>query len=82
MAPASRRERLARAGGLAVFVVLVYVVVVLGGGALVGRTDLPDLALSILATAIVALGFEPVQGRLERSPRVGARRAGPRRTTS
>jgi signal transduction histidine kinase len=59
------RERVLVLGGLAAFVVLVYVVVVLGGGALVGRTDSPDLTLSIVATAIVALGFEPVQRRLE-----------------
>ena len=37
----------------------------LGGGALIGQTDSPNLALSVLATAIVALGFEPVQTRLE-----------------
>jgi signal transduction histidine kinase len=69
-APLSRwlhgwRERVVVLGGLAAFVVVVYLVVVLGGGALVGRTDSPDLSLSILATVIVALGFEPVQHRLE-----------------
>jgi signal transduction histidine kinase len=53
-------------GGLTLFVGLTYVVVVLGGGALVGHTDSPQLGLSLLATAIVALGFEPVQSRLER----------------
>jgi signal transduction histidine kinase len=52
-------------GGLAGFVVATYVVVVLGGGVLVGRTDSPDLTLSVLATAVVALGFEPVQRRLD-----------------
>ena len=51
--------------GLAGFVVGVYVLVVLGGGALVGQTDSPNLALSVVATAVVALGFEPVQARLE-----------------
>ena len=60
-----RRARLLVLGGLGVFVVGTYVVVVLGGGALVGQTDSPNLALSVLATAIVALGFEPVQRRLE-----------------
>jgi signal transduction histidine kinase len=35
-----------------------------GGGALIGRTDSPSLALSVLATAIVALGFQPVRRRL------------------
>ena len=45
--------------------VVTYVVVVLGGGLLIGRTDAPDLALSVLATAVVALAFDPVQTRLE-----------------
>jgi signal transduction histidine kinase len=60
-----RRVRLLVLAGMAGFVVGVYVVVVLGGGALIGQTDSPNLALSVLATAIVALGFEPVQTRLE-----------------
>jgi signal transduction histidine kinase len=50
--------------GTALFVAAVYVVVVLGGGALIGRTDSPNLAFSVLATAIVALGFQPVRRRL------------------
>ena len=41
-------------------------VVVLGGGALIGRTDSPSLPLSVLATAAVALLFAPVQAALER----------------
>lgn len=60
-----RRARLLVLGGLGAFVVGTYVVVVLGGGALIGQTDSPNLALSVLATAVVALGFEPVQSRLE-----------------
>ena len=52
-------------GGLSAFVVVTYVVIVLGGGALIGRTDAPDLGLSVLATAVVALAFDPVQTRLE-----------------
>jgi signal transduction histidine kinase len=56
-------------GGLAGFVVTTYVVVVLGVGALVGRTDSPDLTLSVVATAVVALGFEPVQRRLDQVAR-------------
>ncbi len=60
-----RRARVVVVAGLAVFVVAVYVVVVLGGGALLGRTKSPDLILSVLATAVVALAFEPVQSRLE-----------------
>jgi signal transduction histidine kinase len=52
-------------GGLCLFVVVTYVVIVLGGGVIVGRADSPDLALSVLATAVVALAFDPVQTRLE-----------------
>ena len=52
--------------GLAAFVGTVYVVMVLGGGLLIGRTSSPSLGLSVLATAVVALGFGPVQARLER----------------
>ncbi len=64
----TRRELLAAVlvlAGLTAFVVLVYVLVVLGGGALTGRTTSPGLALSVLATAIVAVAFDPVQTRLE-----------------
>src|SRR4051812_29247701 len=39
-------------GGLAAFVLGVYVVVVLGGGALTGHTDSPQLWLSVVATAV------------------------------
>ena len=46
-------------------VAAVYVVVVLGGGLLIGHTDSPHVGLSVLATAIVALGFEPLTSRLE-----------------
>jgi len=53
--------------GLVAFVITVYVVVVLGGGVLIGKTSSPSLPLSVLATAIVALAFEPVQTRLERA---------------
>ncbi len=65
----SRREWLAAAivlCGLTAFVLLVYVVVVLGGGVLIGQTSSPDVTLSVLATATVALAFEQVQSRLEK----------------
>ncbi|GAA1974095.1 hypothetical protein GCM10009798_39170 [Nocardioides panacihumi] len=65
----SRRELLAIvvvAGGLTAFVAVVYVVVVLGGGALIGRASSPSLLLSVVATAIVAVAFDPAQRRLER----------------
>jgi signal transduction histidine kinase len=65
----SRRQVLADVlvlAGLVLFVVLVYVVLVLGGGVLIGHTSSPDVALSVLATVVVALAFDPVQTRLER----------------
>lgn len=55
------------AAGLACFVVGVYVVVVLGGGLMLGRTGAPSVALSVIATTIVALLFPLVQSRLERA---------------
>ncbi len=55
--------------GLSGFVVLTYVVVVLGGGALVGQTSSPDLVLSVVATAVVAVAFDPVQTLLEQLAR-------------
>jgi signal transduction histidine kinase len=53
--------------GLAGFVVWVYVVVVLGAGALIGHTDSPSVPLSVLATTVVALSFARVQAALERA---------------
>jgi len=61
------RSRLVVMVGMATFVVGVYVVVVLGGGALIGRTDSPSLPLSVVATAAVALLFAPVQAAFERA---------------
>ena len=52
-------------GGLLLFVVAVYAVLVLGGGLLLGRTSSADVALSVVATAVVALAFDQVQARLE-----------------
>ena len=56
--------RLTAIVGLAAFVVAVYVVIVVGGGVLLGRDGSPSVALSVLATAVVALGFEPVRQRM------------------
>jgi signal transduction histidine kinase len=53
-------------GSLAVFITAVYVAIAVGIGALVGSGGKPNLALSILATAIVAIGFEPVRERVQR----------------
>ncbi|HYJ66931.1 MAG TPA: ATP-binding protein [Nocardioidaceae bacterium] len=52
--------------GLVIFVGLVYGTVVLGVGALIGDRGAPSLGLTVVATAIVALAFEPVRVRLER----------------
>ena len=53
-----RRVQLTAVVGLAAFVVGVYVVIVVGGGAVLGRSGSPSVALSVMATAVVALGFE------------------------
>ena len=55
--------------GLLAFVAVVYVVIVLGGGALIGHTSSPDTRLSILATLVVALGLGPAQSFLQRRAR-------------
>ena len=52
-------------GALAALITLVYVAIVVGIGALVGSGGQPNLVLSILATAIVAVGFQPVRERLQ-----------------
>ena len=53
-------------GTLAVFITAVYVGVVVGIGSLIGIAGRPNLALSIVATAIVAIAFEPVRERVQR----------------
>ena len=52
---------------MAAFVVLVYVVVVIVGGTLLLGRVTPSFWLSVLATAIVALAFEPVRLRVKAS---------------
>src|SRR4029453_412894 len=61
------RHRLVVMAGLAGFVGAVYVLVVLGGGVLIGRTESASLPLSVVATAVVALLFAPVQAALDRA---------------
>ena len=56
--------RLLTAVVMITFVVVVYAVVVIGGGAILGRTT-PSLWLSVLATAIVALAFEPLRSAVK-----------------
>jgi signal transduction histidine kinase len=53
-------------GALAAFITAVYVVIVAGIGTVVGRGQKPNLGLSILATAVVAVGFQPVRNRVQR----------------
>ncbi len=51
---------------LAAFITAVYVGIVVGIGTAIGRGDHPNLALSILATAVVAVAFQPVRERVQR----------------
>jgi signal transduction histidine kinase len=53
-------------GSLAVFITGVYVGIAVGIGTLVGSGGKPNLALSILATAGVAVGFQPVRERVQK----------------
>ena len=53
-------------GALAVLITGVYVGIAVGIGELVGSGGKPNLGLSILATAIVAVGFQPARARLQR----------------
>ena len=53
-------------GVLAVFITAVYIGVAVGIGTLVGSGGKPNLGLSILATAIVAVGFQPLRHRMQR----------------
>jgi signal transduction histidine kinase len=63
----SRSVVLAGWGAAAASVLVIYLAVVLGGGALMGRTEAPSLPLSILATALVA-GVAPlVRARAEQA---------------
>jgi signal transduction histidine kinase len=53
-------------GVLAAFLTAVYVAIVVGIGALVGRAGGSNVVLSILATAVVAVAFQPVRERARR----------------
>jgi signal transduction histidine kinase len=52
-------------GALAGFITLVYVAIVVGIGHAIGSGDKPNLGLSILATAVVAIAFQPVRDRVQ-----------------
>ena len=51
---------------LAAFITAVYVGIVVGIGNLLGSAGQPNLTLSILATAVVAVAFQPVRDRVQR----------------
>jgi signal transduction histidine kinase len=51
---------------LAAFITAVYVLLVVGVGTLAGQGGRPNLGLSILATAVVAVLFQPVRERVQR----------------
>jgi signal transduction histidine kinase len=53
-------------GTLAVFITAVYIGIVVGIGTLIGSAGRPNLALSIIATAIVAVAFQPARDRIQR----------------
>ncbi len=52
-------------GALGAFITAVYVGIVVGIGALIGQQR-PSVALSVLATAVVAVAFQPVRERVQR----------------
>jgi signal transduction histidine kinase len=58
------REHVLVLTGLVLFVGAVYVAVVIVGGLVVGRSDSPSPLLSVAATAVVAVAFEPARTRL------------------
>jgi signal transduction histidine kinase len=51
-------------GALGVFITGVYVAIVVGIGAAIGNRN-PSIALSIVATAVVAVAFQPVRERVQ-----------------
>jgi signal transduction histidine kinase len=51
---------------LAAFVAAVYLVVVVGGGLVIGESERPNALLSVLATGVVAIAFEPLRQFLHR----------------
>jgi signal transduction histidine kinase len=53
-------------GSLAAVITAVYVGIVVGIGSVVGSGGKPNLVLSIFATAVVAVGFQPVRDRLQK----------------
>ena len=58
------REHLLVLAGLVAYVGAVYIAVVVVVGLFLGRSDAPSVLLSVAATAVVAVGFEPARRRL------------------
>jgi signal transduction histidine kinase len=52
-------------GTLGAFITSVYVAIVVGIGALIGQRN-PSVILSVVATAVVAVAFQPVRERVQR----------------
>jgi signal transduction histidine kinase len=53
-------------GTLAALITAIYVGIAVGIGTVIGSGGKPNLALSIIATAVVAVGFQPARERLQR----------------
>jgi len=53
-------------GALAAFITAIYIGIAVGIGTLVGSGGQPNLWLSIIATIIVAVGFQPVRERVQK----------------
>ena len=53
-------------GSLAAFITAIYVAIVVGIGTAIGQGDKPNLGLSILATGVVAVAFQPVRERVQK----------------
>jgi len=53
-------------GALAAFITGVYMAIVVGVGEAIGESAKPNLGLSILATALVALAYRPARARIQR----------------
>jgi signal transduction histidine kinase len=53
-------------GALAAFITAVYVGIVVGIGTLIGSQSEANVPLSIIATAVVAVAFQPVRERVQR----------------
>lgn len=64
---------------MAAFITAVYVLIVAGLGSLIGSGNRSNLALSLVATAVIALAFQPVRAHVERLANrlVYGRRASP-----